>query len=130
MTGGTTMHKQRKLPRKYQRFTWMLGFLGFTGLNYFTSHDPAALFCFGFFGMFSFYFTSKLALEMPDERYQTDRKRAQAVTVWVPAAALLIIGLSSLFSFGTREFMIIVSAIGWAATFLTYSIAFYYFEKH
>ncbi|MCB8817565.1 DUF3796 domain-containing protein [Desulfosporosinus shakirovi] len=124
------MQNQRKQPRKYQRFTWFLGFLGFMGFKYFASHDPATLFYFGFFGMFSFYFTAKLAMEMPDERYVVDRKRAQAVTMWVPAFALLIIGLSSLFSFGTREFMILVSAIGWAATFLTYSIAFYYFEKH
>lgn len=108
----------------------MLGFLGFMGFEYFISHDPAVLFYFGFFGMFSSFFTSRLALEMPDERYRDNRRRAQAAAMWVPTLALLLIGISSLFSFGTREFMIIVSAVGWAATFLTYSLGFYYFEKY
>jgi len=121
---------QRKRYVRIGKHGWLLGLLGFNGLQYFKTHDPAMLFYFSFFSFFSFYFNGKLAAEMPDERYYMNAQKARSITMWVPAACLFIIGMGSMFAFGTREFMIIVSSAGWAATFLTYSITFYYLDKY
>ena len=115
---------------KYHRFSWLLGFLGFLGFRYFTTHEPGTLFFFSFFAMFSTYFTAKLALEMPDERYEANRLRAKAVTMIVPTLALLAVGLGTLAPGYSPAYAVAVSAFGWAAPFLTYAVAFYYFEKH
>ena len=116
--------------KQYYKYNWLLGFLGFLGFKYFENHNTSMLFFFSFLGLFSNYIVSKLAAEMPDERYIANRQKAKNVTMLIPAAALFIIGISSLFPFGTKDFMVLISALGWAATFLTYSITFYYYEKH
>ncbi|MGB8454689.1 MAG: DUF3796 domain-containing protein [Anaerocolumna sp.] len=118
------------ISKKFHKYNWILGLLGFLGFKYFESHNSSMLFFFSFFGLFSNCIVSRLAAEMPDERYITNRQKAKTITMLIPAAALFIIGISSLFAFGTRDFMVLVSALGWAATFLTYSISFYYYEKY
>lgn len=114
----------------YAKFAWLFGFFALKGLKYFTTGDPTTLLYFAFVGFFGFLFTGKLAMERPDERYYENRQKAKAIAMFVPAIALFIVGFSSLLPFGTRDFMILGCALGWAATFLTYSIALYYFEKH
>ncbi|WFR56992.1 DUF3796 domain-containing protein [Anaerocolumna sp. AGMB13025] len=116
--------------KKYYKYNWLLGFIGFLGFKYFENQNTSMLFFFSFFGLFSNCIVSKLAAEMPDERYVSNRQKAKNVAMLSPGTALFIIGISSLFPFGTKDFMVLISAFGWAATFLTYSIAFYYYEKH
>lgn len=117
-------------PRKYSQFTWLFGFFGFVGFRYFVSHNMNDLFFFSFFSLFSFYFTTKLASEMPDERYEENRMRAKEKTWIIPIIALssLVIGMTS-FDIPRIAIVIIVS-LGWAATFLTYALAFWYYEKY
>lgn len=119
-----------RAPRKYSRFTWILGFIGFLGFRYFFSHEIGDLFNFSFFALFSAYFTAKLAAEMPDERYKENRLKAKAKTMFVPAIALFAIGMG-IASFGIpRGTIVLIAALGWAATFITYAVAFWYYEKH
>lgn len=123
------MFKSRKPPRKYQRFTWLLGFVGFLGLRFFFTHEPSDLFYFSFLSFFSFYFTARLAAEMPDERYEENRIKAKAATMFVPAIALFAIGIGATQKLA-EEFIVLIAALGWAATFITYAVAFWYYEKH
>lgn len=116
--------------KRYGKYSWVLGFLGLLGFRYFVEQDPAYLFYFSFFSFFSFYFTGKLANEMPDERYYENNLRARSVAFTVPAVALFIIGLTIVFDFATITIIASISAVGWAACFITYAVAFYYFEKY
>lgn len=115
---------------RYGKFTWILGFLGLLGFRYFLDGDPAYLFYFSFFGFFSLYFTGKLANEMPDERYYENNQKARSVAFFVPVIFLFIIGMTIVFDFATIGLLAVISAIGWAASFITYAVAFYYFEKY
>ena len=124
------MFKSRKTPRKYQRFTWLLGFMGFLGFRFFFTHEPTELFYFSFLSFFSFYFTAKLATEMPDERYEENRIKAKAAAMFIPAIALFVIGIGTIQKILSEEFIVLIAALGWAATFITYAVAFCYYEKH
>lgn len=120
-----TIRKQR-----YGKYSWFLGFLGFAGFQYITEQNPAYLFYFSFFSFFSFYFTGKLANEMPDERFQENNQKARSIAFMVPTITLFLIGMSIVFEFATISIIAMISAVGWASSFITYAVAFYYFEKY
>jgi len=124
------MFKKRQPPRKYHRFTWLLGFVGFCGFSYFYTRDVNYLFYFSFLSFFSTYFTARLAAEMPDERYEENRIKAKAATMFIPAIALFAIGIGATQGFLSHEAVVLIAALGWAATFIVYAVAFWYYEKH
>ena len=107
-----------------------LGFLGFLGLGYFKTQDPADLFYLAWFAWFGYFLVAKVTAEAPDERYRENVSKAKETAFWVPLAALFVIGISSGFPIGSREFMILVSALGWAGTILAYAGSLYYYETH
>ncbi len=119
-----------RVPRRYSRFTWLLGFLGFLGCRYFFSHDLNDLFNFSYFALFSAYFTNKLAAEMPDERYQENHLRAKAAAMMIPAVTLFLIGLGIVWFDFSKGVIVLCTALGWSATFITYALAFWYYEKY
>lgn len=90
------MFKSRRPPKKYHRYTWLLGFIGFIGFRYFFSQAVADIFYFSFLSFFSMFFTARLAAEMPDERYEENRMKAKAATMFVPALALFAIGAGAM----------------------------------
>lgn len=104
--------------------------MGFLGFRFFFTHEPTDLFYFSFFSFFSFYFTAKLAAEIPDERYEENRIKAKAATMFIPAIALFAIGIGTIQKILSEEFIVLIAALGWAATFITYAVAFWYYEKH
>jgi len=116
--------------RKRRPAIGLLGFLGFLGFRYFATGEVANLFYFAFFGYFGFFFIGKLSREMPDERYKENRERARSRVLMIPAIALFIIGWSCGYPVGTREFMVAVSALGFASTLIAYSALFYYYERN
>ena len=105
-----------------------LGFLGFLGIRYFTTHELSDLFWFSWLAFFGYFPVAKGTRETPDERYWENAAKARNVAFFIPLLALFIIGFSGGFPFGTREFMVIASALGWAGTLLAYSGALYYYE--
>jgi hypothetical protein len=105
------------------------GFFGFMGFRYFYSHDPGDLFYFTFFAFFGYFLLGKVFAEIPDERYIENRNRALAGVIWVPLAALYITGALVSYSFATKEFVVLVSAVGWAAAHLCYALLFLHYEK-
>jgi len=124
------MFTSRRQPRKYQRYVWLMGFLGFVGFRYFSSNEASDLFYFSFLSFFSFYFTARLAVEMPDERYEENRLKAKATAMFVPAIGLFAIGVGIVCMNIPQEVIVLIVALGWAATFITYALAFWYYEKH
>ncbi|NLI93016.1 MAG: DUF3796 domain-containing protein [Peptococcaceae bacterium] len=114
---------------KYWWLWGLWGFWGCFGFRYFFTHEIGDLFYFSFFAFFGFYFIGKLSLEMPDERYKANAQKAISKAAFIPAIALFIIGFSGTFPFGTKELMVTLSALGWAAFLITYAILFYYYEK-
>lgn len=124
------MLRSRKPPKRYHHYLWLLGFMGFLGFRYFVDKDPANFFMFSFFAFFSFFFISKLAAEMPDERYEENRLKAKAATLFVPALALFAVGIGFVTGMIGFTGAVIITGIGWAATFITYALAFWYYEKH
>jgi len=124
------MLKKRQPPRKYHRFTWLLGFIGFWGFSYFYTRDVNDLFFFSFLSFFSTFFTTRLAAEMPDERYEENRVKAKAATMFVPAIALFAIGIGAARGYLSHDIIVLIAALGWAATFITYAAAFWYYEKY
>lgn len=124
------MFKNTIPSRKYLRFTWILGFIGFWGFSYFYTHDLNDLFFFSFLCFFSTYLTARLAAEMPDERYEENRLKAKAATMFVPAVILFVIGFGAASEYLSQGLIVLLAALGWAATIITYAVAFWYYEKH
>lgn len=122
--------KNRKPPRRYHRCVWLFGFVGLLGFRYFATRETTDLFYFSFLAFFSNCFTARLAAEMPDERYEGNRLKAKAATMFVPAIALFAIGIGIVCLNLSAEFIVLIAALGWAATFITYAVAFWYYEKH
>lgn len=116
--------------KKNERLAGMFGIFGFLGFQYFIDHQVIHLFWFSFFAFFSYFVLGRLAEEMPDERYIENSNKAKLKTCWIPLAAMFLVGWSGGFPFATREFMVLVCALGWAATFLAYAFLFVYYEKH
>ena len=116
--------------KKQLKYTGFFGFFGFYGFMYFANHQVGQLFWFSFFAFFAYFVLGRLAEEMPDERYIENSNRAKLKTCWIPLAAVFLVGWSGVFPFATREFMVVVCALGWAATFLAYAALFVYYEKH
>jgi len=66
---------------------------------------------------------------MPDERYEENRLKAKAATMFVPAIALFLVGIGLTTKIIDLTGAVLIAAIGWAATFITYAVAFWYYEK-
>ncbi len=67
---------------------------------------------------------------MLDERYEENRLKAKATTTFIPAIALFAIGIGIVSFSIPRETIVLIAALGWAATFINYAVAFWYYEKH
>ena len=115
---------------KQNKYIWCFGFFGFLGFTYFKTYDPLSLFWFSFFSFFSFYFVSKLANEMPDERYVENSKNARIKTSIIPLATVFLVGFGTGLPFVTKELIILVCAFGYAATLISYSVLFWYLDSH
>lgn len=107
-----------------------LGFLGFRGIQYLSTHNAVDLFWLSWFAFFGFFLLAIVTKDSPDERYWENAAKARKAVFFLPLLALFVIGFSSGFDFGTREFMIVVSALGWVGTLLSYVGALYYYETH
>jgi hypothetical protein len=127
---GKRFGGRRRHPRRYSRYVWLMGFFSLFGFRYFSSHNVNDLFYFSSLGIFSTYFTARLASEMPDERYEENRLKARAATMLVPALALFAIGFGASLGLLSYELIVVTAALGFAATFIIYALAFWYYEKH
>lgn len=116
--------------KKQSKYIWFFGFFGFQGFTYFTTHEPLSLFWFSFFSFFAFYFVNKLSEEMPDERYFENSRNARIKTSIIPLATVFLVGFGTGFSFVTKEIIILVCAFGYAATLISYSVLFWYYDTH
>lgn len=118
------------MQKEKMKYIGFFGFFGFFGFRYFATGQIGELFWFSFFAFFSYFFLGKLLGEMPDERYYENRSKAKAKSAIIAVVFLFLIGWSGSFSFIGKEFMILLAAMGWAATFLVYSALFWYYEKN
>ncbi len=116
--------------KKQYKYIWLMGLLGFQDFTYFITHKPLSLFWFSFFGFFAFYFVNKLSKEMPDERYFENSKNAQLKTSGIPLITLFLVGFAAGFPFVTKEIIILVCALGYAATLISYAVLFWYNDTH
>ena len=112
------------------RFIWFFGFAGFYGFRYFATYNPFELFWFSYFSFFAYYFTSKLANEMPDERFYENSKRAKLKTAIIPVATVFLVGLGAGLPFVTREIIVLACALGFSVTILSYAVLFWYYDTH
>ena len=116
--------------KKQFNYIWLLGFLGFQGFTYFIAHQPLSLFWFSFFGFFAHYFVNKLSKEMPDERYFENSKNARLKTYIIPLTTVFLAGFGAGLPFVTKEIIILVCALGYAATLVSYAVLFWYYDTH
>lgn len=120
------MTKKKKLVKHAGWF----GLFGFLGFQYFADREVYHLFWFSFFAFFSCFVLGRLAEAMPDERYIENSNKAKQKICWIPLFIMFLVGWSGGWPFATREFMVLVCALGWAATFLAYAALFVYYENH
>lgn len=118
------------MKKKKLKYVGAFGFFGFLGFLYFVNQEVSYLFYFSFFSFFSFFILGKLTEDTPDERYIENSNKAKLKTAMIPMAALFIIGWSTSLSLIIKEFIVIVSALGWSLTLIIYAILFVYYEKH
>ncbi len=119
-----------KKIRRSRRLFGFFGFFGCFGFEYFTSRDVGDLFYFSFFAFFAFFLIGSITGQKSDEMLVENSRRAAHNTFFIPMFAIFLIGYSASMPFGTKEFVVIVSALAWAASFLTYAILLYHYEKH
>jgi hypothetical protein len=127
------LERWRGFLRKRKKKLWMFGFFGFFGcfgFSYFSTGDVSGLFFFSFFSFFASFFIGSLMVETPDERFVENTNKAAAKCMSVPTIFLFLVGWSASYPFGTKTLMVLLSAVGWAATFLTYAILLWYYERH
>ena len=116
--------------KKNVKHLGFLGFLGFAGFDYFLDKNVGSLFMFGFFAYFGYFILAKLLAEAPDERFRENASRACVSVMPIPLFALFAVGFCASYAFATKEFVVILSAVGWAATILAYAGFLYHYEKH
>jgi uncharacterized membrane protein YjjP (DUF1212 family) len=125
--------KRLAFLQKHKKRLWMFGFFGFFGCGgfmYFFSGNVSDLFYFAFFAFFAYFFIGKFSGETPDERLIENSNKAAAKCFGIPMIALYLTGWGVSRPFGTELYVVLVSAVGWAATFLTYAILLWYYERH
>lgn len=110
-------------------FMGFIGFMGFLGFGYFKSHDTAALSYFAFFGFFSYFWISRIANEMPDERYIENSRNAKAFTFNIAVIEFIILYLIAPLDFITKDILTAACALCFASLLIFYGIAFYRSEK-
>ncbi|MDL2294474.1 DUF3796 domain-containing protein [Ruminococcaceae bacterium OttesenSCG-928-D13] len=73
-----------------------MGFLGLMGCAYFFTGWPGNLAWFAYFGYFSYFIIARMAVEMPDERYHENLKRARSamfpVVLWGLFVVIFVLG--------------------------------------
>ena len=106
----------------------VLGVFAFVGAPYFLTGGMADMLCLAVCFL-TLVFIAKLAQEMPDERYRENMERARSRVVVIPTLVLFIIGWSYQHPFATKEFIVMVCALGWAFTWITFAALFFYYEK-
>lgn len=124
--------KRTWLARKMGKRLWLFGFFGLCGcfgFRYFSSGDVGDLFYFAFFGFFAWFILGKPMGEIPDERLAENCRKAAFKCFFIPMLALFVIGYAMSRDYGTKEFVVLVSALGWAATLLSYAILVWLYEK-
>lgn len=116
--------------KKNTKHIWLIGFFGFLGFTFFIDREPLSLLWFSFFGYFSYYFINKLSKEMPDERIYENSKKAKLKTSAIPLVTIFLVGFGAGLPFVTKEVIILVCALGFAITLISYSILFWYYDSH
>src|SRR5690625_2481703 len=111
------------------KYLWLLGFLGLQGFKYFKTGEPLALFWFSYFSFFAYCFIGQMADEMQDERYFVNSQRAKLKTAKIHLMTLFTIGLFSGFSFVTKEVILVICALGWAGTLISYFYLFWHYDQ-
>lgn len=107
-----------------------MGFLGFLGFDYFLDKNVGTLFMFSYFSYFPYFILAKLLTETPDERFFENSSKARLKVMPIPMAALFVVGFCSSFAFATKEFVVIISSIGWTMTIMAYAFLLYRYETH
>ncbi|MBS6644629.1 MAG: DUF3796 domain-containing protein [Clostridiaceae bacterium] len=118
------------MKKKNLKYCGAFSIFGFLGFLYFINQNVSCLFFFSFFSFFSYFILGKLLEDTPDERYIENSNKAKVKTAMIPMTALFIIGWGSSMLFFTKEFVVVVSALGWSLTLIVYAILFAYYEKH
>lgn len=114
---------------KFMGSLGFLGFGGFGGFQYFINQNIADLSQFAFFGFFLYFWISKIANEMEDERYIENSRNAKAFTLNVAIIEFIVLYLTAPLNFVTKEILTVTSALCFASLLITYAIKFYRFEK-
>lgn len=122
--------KGNSMAKKNLKYYGAFGFFGFLGFRYFIDRKVSSLFMFSFFAFFSFFILGKVMEDTPDERYYENENKAKQKSLLIPMLALFVIGWSASYPFFSKEFVVLVSALGYAVTLLVYAALFVYFEKH
>lgn len=119
---------QKLLGKNALWYRGFLGFLGFRGFRYFPTGEAKWLFWFGFFAFFANFWIAKIALSIPDERYQENTKLAKAFV-----GDLALLEMSLLFVLGVfwpqRIFLILGIALVWASLMIAYAVKLYFLEE-
>ena len=113
--------------RKNLFYLGFLGLLSLNGLRYFSTGDVSLLCWFGYLGSFAFFWTSRIGLERPDERYYEDILKAKAFTFNITLLEMTVLFMLALFLPGTP--LILCLAICFGSLPLIYGIKLYLLEE-
>lgn len=118
---------QKRVLRSY--IAGFAGFVGFLGFRYFFTGDPADLFSFAFLAFFSFFILGKIQSEFQDERWLNNSRKSSMVGFVVAMGFVFVIGFFYSNFDLPKEFVAGGSALGWIASWFSYAISFWVFER-
>ena len=105
------------------------GLFGLFGFRYFFTGNPADLWIFTLFGLFGFFFLSKINNELQDERWKDNSRKAYSIAFGVAVSFIFLIGFFFTNFDLPKDFVAGGTALGWSASLLTYAIAFWSYER-
>jgi hypothetical protein len=115
--------------KRYSKYMGFLGFIGFSGFQYFVNHNIGTLSYFAFFGFFGYFWINRIANDMVDECYIENARKAKAFTLNIAFIELAVLYIITPLKFINKEFLTVFSAFCFATLIISYSIAFYRYEK-
>lgn len=112
-----------------QGYLGFLGFLGFLAFRYFEAYDIEYLPYLAFFGYFAYFWIARIGLDVPDERYYEDVKKAKAFAFDMALYMLGLLFVAWMLIPPFREYIVVGVALCFAAVLIIYAARLYRLEE-
>jgi len=117
------------MSKRASKYLGFVGCMGFLGFRYFASGDPVDLCQFAWFAFFAYFWTSRLTVDIPDERYFHNVQQARAFVGTLAAYEITALYLLSIFFTRSAELFVFGIAFTFASLVVGYAVKLHQLEE-